>query len=104
MIIHRVFRIVVLVGSATCCVACGSPTVPSAPWPNPVPAVSSAPAPTPGEHVTLSGMVAEVRGTTIAGANVRTADGSVATVTNQSGAFQVADFPSQPLIVSSEGY
>jgi hypothetical protein len=104
MIIPRVFRIVAIVGGTTCCVACGSATVPSAPSLNPVPAVSSAPAPIPGEHVTLAGTVTEVRGTTIAGANVRTADGSVATVTNQTGAFQVADFPSQPLIVSGEGY
>jgi hypothetical protein len=35
---------------------------------------------------------------------VRTADGSATTVTDQTGAFRLADFPSQPLIVSADGY
>ena len=86
--------------------ACGaqSPTAPSpsadSPTPTPVNPVPRPPPP----RVTLAGVVSEVSGGPIAGALIQTADGSASTVTNASGSYRLADFLSQPLIVSREGY
>jgi hypothetical protein len=86
--------------------ACGAQR-PTAPAP---PAASLTPTPAPlaprpsAPRVTLAGVVSEVSGGPIAGALIQTADGTASTATDPSGTYRLADFLSQPLMVSRDGY